>query len=193
MLAWWRCTITIPTPMTTWPLPLTSTQHINTNVVSFLYQRIVIHCTSPRGSSREFCVHLSSHPHALMKWATLLRLWSPLLPHAPPVALLPLLPALEVRRQPAHSAQREYGLVWRDLPPHSSRSLLSWKKNLPRNICGSGGDWQKLRSMYGPRVWTKIGKAAQNREKQEWKNEKPKLDNARRERHLLCWSGWWRI
>ena len=31
-----------------------------------------------------------------------------------------------------------------------------------------------------PEVWTKIGKAAHNREKQEWKNEKPKLDNARR-------------
>ena len=31
-----------------------------------------------------------------------------------------------------------------------------------------------------PEVWTKIGKAAQNRKKQEWKNEKPKLDNARR-------------
>ena len=31
-----------------------------------------------------------------------------------------------------------------------------------------------------PEVWTKNGKAAQNREKQEWKNEEPKLDNARR-------------
>ena len=31
-----------------------------------------------------------------------------------------------------------------------------------------------------PEVWSNIGKAAQNREKQEWKNEKPKLDNARR-------------
>ena len=31
-----------------------------------------------------------------------------------------------------------------------------------------------------PEVWTKIGKAAQYREKQEWKNEKPKLDNNRR-------------
>ena len=31
-----------------------------------------------------------------------------------------------------------------------------------------------------PEVWTKIGKAAQNREKQKLKNEKPKLDNARR-------------
>ena len=29
-------------------------------------------------------------------------------------------------------------------------------------------------------VWTKIGKAAQNRDKQEWENEKPKLDIARR-------------
>ena len=41
-----------------------------------------------------------------------LRPCSPLLPHAPPVALLPLLPALEARRlQPAaHSAQRQNGL-----------------------------------------------------------------------------------
>ena len=36
-----------------------------------------------------------------------------------------------------------------------------------------------------PEVWTKIGKAAQNREKQEWKNEKSKLDNARRPRGNL--------
>ena len=35
-----------------------------------------------------------------------------------------------------------------------------------------------------PEVWTKIGKAAQNREEQEWKNEKPKLDNARRLRGI---------
>ena len=125
MLAWWRCTITIPTPMATWPLPLTSTQSTSTRtpecmcVVSFLCQRIAIHAHAPHGSSRESCVHLSSHPHALRKWATLFRLWSPLLPHAPPVAILPLLPALEARRQPAaHSAQREYGLVWRDLPQH---------------------------------------------------------------------------
>ena len=30
-----------------------------------------------------------------------------------------------------------------------------------------------------PEVWTKKGKASQNREKQEWKNEEPKFDNAR--------------
>ena len=111
VLAWW------PTPMTTWPLPLTSTQSTSTQtpecmcVVSFLCQRIVIHAHAPHGSSRESCVHLSSHPHALMKWATLFRLCCPFSPNALPVALLPLLPALEARRQPAaHSAQREYGL-----------------------------------------------------------------------------------
>ena len=33
-------------------------------------------------------------------------------------------------------------------------------------------------------VWTKIGKAAQKREKQELANEKPKLDNALRFRGI---------
>ena len=49
MLAWWRCTITIPTPMTTWPLPLTSTRSTSTRtpecvcvvLLIFLCQRIV--------------------------------------------------------------------------------------------------------------------------------------------------------
>ena len=31
-----------------------------------------------------------------------------------------------------------------------------------------------------PEIWTKIGKASQNRGKQEWEKEKPKFDNARR-------------
>ena len=35
-----------------------------------------------------------------------------------------------------------------------------------------------------PEVWTKIGKAAQKREKQEWANEKHKLDNAQRLRGI---------
>ena len=35
-----------------------------------------------------------------------------------------------------------------------------------------------------PEVWTKIGKAAQNREKPEWAKEKPKLDNARKMRGI---------
>ena len=35
-----------------------------------------------------------------------------------------------------------------------------------------------------PEVWTKMDKAAQNREEQEWKNEEPKLDNDRRLRGI---------
>ena len=35
-----------------------------------------------------------------------------------------------------------------------------------------------------PEVWTKIGEAAQNREKQEWAKEKPRLDNARKLRGI---------
>ena len=38
--------------------------------------------------------------------------------------------------------------------------------------------------MCGLKVWTKVGKAAQKREKQEWANEKPKLDNDRRMRGI---------
>ena len=55
---------------------------------------------------------------------------SPLLLHALPVALLPLPPALEVRRLPepaAHSAQRGCGLVWR-VPPHHMFSEISFIK-----------------------------------------------------------------
>ena len=35
-----------------------------------------------------------------------------------------------------------------------------------------------------PQVWSKMGKAAQNREKQEWAKEQPKLDNARKLRGI---------
>ena len=35
-----------------------------------------------------------------------------------------------------------------------------------------------------PEVWTTIGKAALNREEQEWAREKPKLDNTRRMRGI---------
>ena len=44
-----------------------------------------------------------------------------------------------------------------------------------------------------PEVWTNIGKAVQNREKQEWAKEKPKLDNVRKLRDLLYRSGWQRV
>ena len=40
-----------------------------------------------------------------------------------------------------------------------------------------------------PEVWTKIGKADQNRENQEWAKEKQKFDNARRLRNFLYRSG----
>ena len=56
----------------------------------------------------------------------------------------------------------------------------SWKRNLQKDICGPGRDWQWFR----PEVWTNIGKAAQNREKQKWARERPKLDNARRMRGI---------
>ena len=35
-----------------------------------------------------------------------------------------------------------------------------------------------------PEIWTKMEKAAENREKEEWANEKPKLDNARKLRGI---------
>ena len=82
----------------------------------------------------------------------------------------------------------------------SNRSLSdSWKgftkftpltKKSPSDFCGLGGDWQKFKRLRDqimyvwPEVWSKIGKAAQNREQQEWKREKPKLDNTRRLRGI---------
>ena len=38
--------------------------------------------------------------------------------------------------------------------------------------------------MYGQKYGRKIGKAAQNREKQEWAKEKPKLGNARKLKYI---------
>ena len=69
-----------------------------------------------------------------------------------------------------------------------SRSTRRWKKP-QRSICGPERDWHEFKQipdlrMCGLEVWTKIGKAAQKREKQELANEKPKLDNARRFRGI---------
>ena len=36
----------------------------------------------------------------------------------------------------------------------------------------------------GPDVWSKMGKAAQKKEKQKWANETPQFDNARRARGI---------
>ena len=69
-----------------------------------------------------------------------------------------------------------------------SPSSLYWKRSLQKDTCGPGGDWQRFRRLpdqiVWPEEWTKIGKAAQNREKQTWVQEKPKLDNARRLRRI---------
>ena len=90
------------------------TEHINTNtwvcLILFIFcQRIVTMHTTPQGSSPR-CVRHSSHTHALMMCAVLLRHWSlyslHLLPHAPPVALFPL-PHLEARRVLVHFAQKK--------------------------------------------------------------------------------------
>ena len=50
---------------------------------------------------------------------------------------------------------------------NDSRSSLHWKKNLHKNICGPGRDWQNIQATtrpdhVWPEVWTKIGKTAQN-------------------------------
>ena len=51
-------------------------------------------------------------------------------------------------------------------------------------MCGPGERLTKIQAntrpeKLWPEVWSKMGKAAQEREKQEWANEKPELDNAR--------------
>ena len=69
-----------------------------------------------------------------------------------------------------------------------SPSSLYWKRSLQKDTCGPGGDWQRFRRLpdqiVWPEEWTKIGKAARNREKQTWVQEKPMLDNARRLRRI---------
>ena len=105
------------------------TEHINTNTwvslaLFILCQRIVIHCTCTARLKSELCPSFHSHPHALMMCAVLLRHWSlhslHLLLLAHPVERLPVLHPLQVRGQPAHFAQREYGLLWWDQRPHNT-------------------------------------------------------------------------
>ena len=60
---------------------------------------------------------------------------------------------------------------------------------LQRDTCGPGRNWQTFeqlpdQTMYGPKYGPTIGKAVQKREKQEWANEKQKLDNAQRTRGI---------
>ena len=98
--------------------------HINTN--TWVWVRIVLfllvcqHIVTSRTLTVVHVLCLSSISSTCAhEVSDSLRFCSLLLPHAPPVAFLPLLPALEGRRVPAaHSEQREYGFVWRVLPPH---------------------------------------------------------------------------
>ena len=74
-----------------------------------------------------------------------LRLCSPFLLHALPTALLPFPLVLEARGQlVAHSAEREYGLVWRDLLPHRLWATAS----TPRRLLSSPtqSSWTRRRS-----------------------------------------------
>ena len=59
------------------------------------------------------------------------------------------------------------------------------KEKPPKGYVWSEGRLTKIQTTtrpdhVWPEVWTKIDEAAQNREKQEWEKEKPKLDNAPR-------------
>ena len=63
------------------------------------------------------------------------------------------------------------------------------KEKPPKGYMWSGRRLTKIQATtrpdhIWPEVWTNIGEAAQNREKQEWPREKPKLDNARRMRGI---------
>ena len=63
------------------------------------------------------------------------------------------------------------------------------KEKPPKGCMWSGEGLTKIQTTtrpdhVWPEVWRKIGKAAQNREKQEWAKQKPKLDNDRKMRGL---------
>ena len=84
-----------------------------------------------------------------------------------------------------------------------SQNSLCWQKNLQKEKCGPEGDWQRSKElpdliMCGQK-FGKIGKAVENREKQEGARGKPKLDNALRlkgiylywcRRQRILWSSW---
>ena len=54
----------------------------------------------------------------------------------------------------------------------------------PKGFMWSGERPTKLPENLWSEVWSKMGKAAQKKERQEWANEKAKLDNARRSRGI---------
>ena len=69
------------------------------------------------------------------------------------------------------------------------QSSLCCKRKPPKGYMWSEGRLTQIQTTtrpdyVWPEVWTKIGKAAQNRQKQECAKEKPKLDNARKLRGI---------
>ena len=64
-----------------------------------------------------------------------------------------------------------------------SRCHIIERKNLQMDFLWSGGRLTKIQATtrpenLWPEVWSKMGKAAQKKEKQERANEEPELDNA---------------
>ena len=116
MIAWWRCTITITN--TNADISTNTDfhiEHINTNTWVRLVPFFL--CVSPWLKSWVLCSlvipftcahEVSDSPSTLLS------------PYLPLAALLPLLPALEARRQPAaHSAQREYDFKETSVEPYT--------------------------------------------------------------------------
>ena len=65
------------------------------------------------------------------------------------------------------------------------RKFTFLKEKPPKGYMWSGERLTKIQATtrpenLWPEVWSKMGKAAQKKEKQEWANEKPKLDDARK-------------
>ena len=108
MIAWY---CTMRTPMTTRPFTLTSTLSERSAHCSVSSSVLARHISCTRIVAQ--VMSLSHHPHVHVHVSVSPRLALPFLFPALPAALLPLLPALEVRRllPAAHSAQRGYGLV----------------------------------------------------------------------------------
>ena len=65
----------------------------------------------------------------------------------------------------------------------ASRKLICWRRNLQRDRCGPERDWQRFQRppdqiVHGQKFWRKLGKAAQNREKQNGHGQKPSIDES---------------
>ena len=68
--------------------------------------------------------------------------------------------------------------------------LTLLKEELPQGCMWSAGRLTKVQTTtrpdhVWPEVWTNISKASQKRERQEWANDKAKLENARRMREFF--------